>query len=188
MDELDNKAKGEIEGALQTEALSDTQKSQVSEMIITAVKAALGNTDERMTQIDQKIVDLNKRHGNLTESVDDLARGAKAVNKRLAGNNGSARRAMIFGNVKLTGGCSCAFPEYLRTMCDCMKALQNAITAARSAGAEVLPPYSNCPKCPWVIQPRVYSTDPRLRKSEVTSEWEAACEKCRAVFVLGILG
>lgn len=153
-------------------ALNDAERSEVAGMITQAVSAAFGNTEPQ-------IADLTRRVNNLTESLkevvgDNKRLQAEFANSRSEASDDVAPPALDLGETQLTGGCSCDYsPEYTRIICDHMKALYGALTTASLAGAKVFPPDIHyCKYCSY----------------DQLTQWEAVCDKCQAVGILGTLG
>lgn len=174
MGELDENARREIEDALQSEALSNAERSEVADMITTAVKAAFGNTEPQ-------IADLKRRVNNLTESLQEVVGDNKRLqvefaNSRSEGGDDVSPPALDLRETYLMGGCRCYYSRerYKRIICDHMKVLYGALTTARLAGAKVFPP-----DLPYYCK--------NCTRDQLT-QWEAVCDKCQAVGILGTLG
>lgn len=120
MGELDENARREIEDALQSEALSETQKRQVASMIPQGVEG-----------IVSALQDLKKQHEILAADVGNLLSNT---------NMGSA-----FGYVKLH--CCLVRCKFDVSTCRHIRALETGIMQARSAGAGVTPPFQMCERC-----------------------------------------
>ena len=155
-------------------ALNDAERSEVAGMITQAVSAALGNTEPQ-------IADLTRRVNNLTESLKEVVGDNKRLqvefaNSRSEGGDDVSPPALDLGKTQLTGGCRCndSTYGYDRIICDHMKALYNALTTAKFAGANVLPP-----DLPYYCR--------NCTRDQLT-QWEAVCYKCKAVGILGTLG
>lgn len=156
-------------------ALNDAERSEVAGMITQAVSAAFGNTEPQ-------IADLTRRVNDLTESLQEVVGDNKRLqvefaNSRSEGGDDVSPPALDLGNTQLTGGCSCydSAYGYNRIICDHMKALYGALTTARLAGAKVFPPDIPSYYC-------------RNCTRDQLTQWEAVCDKCQAVGVLGTLG
>ena len=124
MGELDENARREIEDALQSEALSETQKRQVAGMIADMIPQGVEG-------IVSALQDLKKQHEILAADVDNLLSNT---------NMGSA-----FGYVKLQ--CCLAWCTFDGSTCRHIRALETGIMQARSAGARVTPPFQMCERC-----------------------------------------
>lgn len=157
-----------------TPKLNDAARSEVAGMITKAVSAAFGNTEPQ-------IADLTQRVNNLTESLQEVVGDNKRLqvefaNSRSEGGDDVSPPALDLGETHLTGGCRCYYSRegYNRIICDHMKALYNALTTAKFAGANVLPP-----DLPYYCR--------NCTRDQLT-QWEAVCYKCQAFGILGTLG
>ena len=155
--------------------LSEAARSEAADMITTAVEAAFGNTESQIADLTRRVNDLTE---SLNEVVGDNKRlQAEFANSRSEGGDDVSPPALDLGETYLTGGCRCndSTYRYNRIICDHMKALYGALTTARLAGANVSPPDIPSYYC-------------RNCTRDQLTQWEAVCDKCQAVGILGTLG